>query len=145
MRAESFLNLLFRLEDVMTNRTARTALLLIAALLAACSTTGPEIIRGGRPAYNDAILSTNDEQLLQNVVRMRFPERGAAGKGIRIMSSSSQPSQVRVAAQYHGRWYYIDQTDESSKQWFSMMGLLANAQVPDTGIGPLLTLPAGKH
>jgi hypothetical protein len=53
-------------------RTAGTAALALAAILAGCAWLGPEIIRSGRPAYNDAILTTNDEQLLQNIVRMRF-------------------------------------------------------------------------
>ena len=45
---------------------------MLAAALAGCAWLGPEIIRSGRPAYNDAILTTNDEQLLQNIVRLRF-------------------------------------------------------------------------
>lgn len=35
-----------------------------------CAWLGPEIIRAGRPAYNDAIIATNDEQSLQNIVRL---------------------------------------------------------------------------
>ncbi len=42
--------------------------------LAGCARFGPEILRSGRPAYNDAILATNDEQLLQNIVRLRFAD-----------------------------------------------------------------------
>ena len=45
---------------------------MLAATLSGCAWLGPEIIRSGRPAYNDAILATNDEQLLQNIVRLRF-------------------------------------------------------------------------
>jgi len=51
---------------------ARTAALAVAAAFAGCAWLGPEIIRSGRPAYNDAILATSDEQLLQNIVRLRF-------------------------------------------------------------------------
>ena len=40
--------------------------------LSGCTRFGPEVLRTGRPAYNDAILATNDEQLLQNIVRLRF-------------------------------------------------------------------------
>ena len=73
---------------------------------------------------------------------VRFPQPGLAGRGIRILSSDVQPAQARVAVQYRGRWYYIEQTDESSKQWFAMMQLLANAQVPDSGATrPVLTIP----
>lgn len=44
----------------------------LALALSGCTRLGPEILRTGRPVYNDAILATNDEQLLQNIVRLRF-------------------------------------------------------------------------
>ncbi len=74
---------------------------------------------------------------------LRYPEPGPAGQGIRILSSDVQPAQARVAVEYRGRWYYIEHDDEASKQWFMMLQLLANAQVPDAtpGLGPMLTLP----
>ena len=50
----------------------RSSAVVLAATLSGCAWLGPEIIRSGRPAYNDAILATNDEQLLQNIVRLRF-------------------------------------------------------------------------
>ena len=76
-----------------------------------------------------------------------YPQRGPAGKDIRILSASSRPAQARVAVEYRGRWYYIEDTDQPTKQWFLMLHLLASAQVPDTGagVGPVLTLPAGKR
>jgi len=37
------------------------AALVLAAALVGCANIGPDIIRTGRPAYNDAILPTNDE------------------------------------------------------------------------------------
>ncbi len=80
-------------------------------------------------------------------VATRYPDVGSAGKGIRILSSATRPSQARVAIEYRGRWFYIEDTDHASKQWFIMLVLLASAQVPDsaTGIGPVLTIPAGKR
>ncbi|MFO1207038.1 MAG: hypothetical protein U1E63_15175 [Burkholderiales bacterium] len=72
------------------------AVLLAAAVamgaLAGCSWLGPEIIRSGRPAYNDAILTTNDEQLLQNIVRLRF------GDSVGFLTVSSITANVSVAA-----------------------------------------------
>ena len=58
-------------------RSVRSGLLhaaaVVALLCAGCSSwVGPEVLRNGRPAYNDAILRTEDEQLLQNIVRLRF-------------------------------------------------------------------------
>jgi hypothetical protein len=48
--------------------------LALAAGVSGCAWVGPEIVRAGRPAYNDAILATSDQQLLQNIVRMRFAD-----------------------------------------------------------------------
>jgi len=77
-----------------------------------------------------------------------FPATGPAGQGIRIHSSTTAPSEPRVAAQYRGRWYYIDNNDEPSKRWFTMLQLLVNAQLPDITARsmPVLTVPVtGKR
>jgi hypothetical protein len=50
----------------------------LAATVAGCTWLGPEIVRSGRPAYNDAILATNDEQLLQLLASAQLPD-GTAG------------------------------------------------------------------
>lgn len=77
---------------------------------------------------------------------LRFPERGPAAQGFRIHSSSSEPSDTRVLAKYRGRWYYIDNNDEASKQWFIILQLLVNAQLPDISAGtvPVLTIPVKR-
>jgi hypothetical protein len=75
---------------------------------------------------------------------VQFPERGIAGRNIHILSSPFRPRDAQVAAEYRGRWYYIEQNDQASKQWFLMLGLLASAQVPDTGIAPMLTVPVSR-
>ena len=73
---------------------------------------------------------------------VRYPELGPAGKGIRILSSASRPPQARVMVEYRGRWYFIEDDDDASKQWFMMLQLLASAQVPSTTeVGPVLTIP----
>jgi hypothetical protein len=72
---------------------------------------------------------------------MSFPAPGPAGRGIRIHVAPERPAQARTAVEYRGRWYYIAADDESSKQWFTMLQLLAGAQTPDTGVGPILTVP----
>jgi hypothetical protein len=77
----------------------------------------------------------------RGAVRFRTP--GPAGEGIHIRSSSTAPADPRVATQYRGRWYYIDDEDDSSKRWFNRMQLLVNAQLPDRAAGsaPLLSVP----
>ncbi|MFI4916312.1 MAG: hypothetical protein ACIAS6_07400 [Phycisphaerales bacterium JB060] len=41
-------------------------------VLAACNPTGPRSIHGGRALYNEAIAATSSEQLLLNLVRLRY-------------------------------------------------------------------------
>lgn len=73
----------------------------------------------------------------------RFPATGPAGRGIRIHSSTTAPSQPRVVVQYRERWYWIDDDDDASKQWFNMLQALVAAQLPggSTGTAPVLTIP----
>jgi hypothetical protein len=72
-----------------------------------------------------------------------YPERGPAARGVRIRAASERPALARVAVEYRGRWYYIAHDDELSKQWFTMLQLLAGAQTPGAapGMGPVLTVP----
>lgn len=45
-----------------------------AALCAGCVQMGPTLIAEGRPAYNLAVASTNDRELLLNLVRLRYSD-----------------------------------------------------------------------
>jgi hypothetical protein len=57
----------------MMNRKSRLAGLLLSALLmAGCSYAGPKSLRATRPLYNQAIAHTNDQELLLNLVRIRY-------------------------------------------------------------------------
>jgi len=53
-------------------RPRRAAPLLAALLLGGCHITGPTAIRSGRDNFNVAIQRTNNEQLLLNLVRLRY-------------------------------------------------------------------------
>jgi hypothetical protein len=77
----------------------------------------------------------------------QYPEPGPAGAGIRIRSSATPPDGARVAVEYRGRWYYIETSDQRSKQWFLLLQVLASAQVSDTakGVRPVLTIPVGAR
>lgn len=50
----------------------RLGLLVAAGLLAGCANLGPDMVRAGRNDYNVTIQATNDEQLLLNLVRLRY-------------------------------------------------------------------------
>jgi len=49
-----------------------TAALSAATLFSGCKMVGPGSIRAGRPAYNMAVQQTNDQELLLNLVRLRY-------------------------------------------------------------------------
>lgn len=58
---------------------ARTGHVLVALALAGlgvsgCAVLGPASITYGRPAYNDAIVATSNQQMLAMIVRMRYGE-----------------------------------------------------------------------
>jgi len=77
-----------------------------------------------------------------DAVTTRFPDLGPAGEGIRIRTATTRPADARTTVEYRGLWYYIGQTDKASKQWFTMLQLLANARVPEAAAAhPLLTIP----
>lgn len=71
----------------------------------------------------------------------RLPAPGPAASGLRIRSGSAQPPDARVATQYRGKWYYIDADDESSKEWFTVLQLLAGAPAGGGSAAPVLTIP----
>ena len=60
-------------------RTARgrawlPALALLVLALGGCTQLGPSLVKAGRNDYNVAVQQTNDEQVLLNVVRMRYSD-----------------------------------------------------------------------
>ena len=49
-------------------------ILLFVLSLQGCALIGPAVIRGGRSAYNDTIVATNNQQVLAVIVRTRYGE-----------------------------------------------------------------------
>ena len=64
------------LAGIPTMRHSLPAVLLsiVGLLVAGCSVAGTTAIRNGRAAYNQAMVDTNNEQLLAMIVRMRYQE-----------------------------------------------------------------------
>jgi hypothetical protein len=60
--------------------------------VAGCAVAGPSAIRNGRAMYNNAMVATNNEQLLTMIVRMRYQE--PAG----LLAVSSITANVRIQA-----------------------------------------------
>lgn len=57
-----------------TSHRPLARLALLAACLAASGCVGPAAVRSTRMRYNEVVRATNDEQLLMNVVRLRYAD-----------------------------------------------------------------------
>ena len=54
-------------------RTLIVAVLVIGTIaVSACNTVGPKGLKSGAVAYNQAVAQTKDEQMLLNLVRLRY-------------------------------------------------------------------------
>jgi len=63
---------------------------------------------------------------------------------MRIRSSNGRPAAGSVSVEYRGHWFYIDDSDLSSKSTFSLLGQLFALQAGGgKAISPVLTLPIG--
>jgi len=66
------------------------------------------------------------------------------GDILRVHSSSDAPENSFVRVRYRNAWFYIDDSDLSSKSTFNLLGQLFNLQAGESpGSAPLLTLPLG--
>ena len=62
----------------------------------------------------------------------------------RMRSSKNRPQNVFAAVRFRDHWYYIDQTDITSKRALSLIIVLFRLQAPTpSGAAPILTLPTG--
>src|SRR5262249_61032119 len=65
-------------EDSMPNRTVRSirmlSALLLGALVAGCSSFGPSALQQSRLQYNEVVKTTTEQQLLLNIVRLRYTD-----------------------------------------------------------------------
>jgi hypothetical protein len=52
------------------------AVIVSGFILVGCTVVGPDVIRSGRMAYNEAITETDNQQILNLVIRDRYEERG---------------------------------------------------------------------
>jgi len=61
---------------------------------------------------------------------------------MRIASSSMPPDNAYVAVRYRGSWFYVNDSDLTSKSTFSLLMQLFALRAGDVkSAGPVLTLP----
>lgn len=67
-------------------------LLLLQLAVQGCAVLGPASIKGGRASYNEAIVQTNNEQVLAMIVRMRY------GEPVGLLAVSSVTANLHIQA-----------------------------------------------
>ncbi|MBW2428876.1 MAG: hypothetical protein JRF56_07960 [Deltaproteobacteria bacterium] len=78
---------------------------------------------------------------------VNYPPMGLAGKDIRIRSSSDKPRTASLAVKYLGYWFYIDETDHPTKQFFRALRLFWSVSIAssvDQTAAPVLTIPVSN-
>ena len=74
-----------------SGRRASIVALVVSCLLVSCTVVGPNAIRSGRLAYNEAITETNNQQILKLVIKSRYQETA------NLLSVASVTANVSVA------------------------------------------------
>jgi len=94
-----------------------------------------------------ASVEVPEEDLRKGVIET-YPPLGLSGKGLRIRHSKSRPEHATVAVQYRGGWFYIDESDQMTKQYFRLVtSLWAVAIAENTSSAhstPMLTVPVSR-
>jgi hypothetical protein len=81
---------------------------IVLGVLAACSVVGPASIYNGRGAYNAAIIATNEEQMLDVIVRLRYGETpgmlsvGSVTANVSIQAYATGQAGVGADSNYEG-------------------------------------------
>jgi len=75
----------------------------------------------------------------------RFDWRQVTGGLMEIRSATKRPANAYVLVLYRGAWFYIDDSDLTSKSTFSLLTQLSSLQAGEIkSPGPILTLPVTR-
>jgi hypothetical protein len=87
-----------------------------------------------------------EAHLREGVTDPRFERISAPGDFLRIRSAEDRPESAVVAIPHRGVWFYIEDTDSSSKFAFHVLGSLLAMRLADAapGTAPTLTIPAAR-
>lgn len=95
-----------------------------ACLLAGCNAIGPKTVRGARLNYNEAIAQSWNQQLLLNLVRLKYRDTPFF---LEINSVSTQ--------------YSMSYNSKTTFGFLSYLFYLQTGEIQN--LGPMLTLPIG--
>jgi hypothetical protein len=121
----------------MANRTNRATLVLytfmVAALLTGCSSFGPSTLLQTRLQYNEVVKTTTEEQLLLNIVRLRYTDTPSS------LAVSAIAAQFEVAKNFQLTPFFAASGAEVAKSYSAILPQLgiAGADRPTFSLTPL--------
>jgi hypothetical protein len=78
-------------------------------------------------------------------VAVDYPPPGGVGKHLHVHFSTTEPQHAFVAVRYRGGWFYIDEKDHTSKQYFRLLTTLLSINIAENtsrgASAPILTVP----
>lgn len=81
-------------------------------------------------------------------VAASYPPPGLVGERLRVHYSGTEPGQASVAVSYRDGWFYIDETDQPTKQYFRLFTTLMSINIAEsagrTSTAPVLTVPVSR-
>jgi len=84
----------------------------------------------------------------QNGIATTYPQLGHVGKDLRIRYAEARPEQAAVAVKYRDKWFYIDERDQATKQFFRLLGILWSTTIAESAAkatgAPVLTVPVSR-
>jgi hypothetical protein len=78
---------------------------------------------------------------------INYPALGLVGKKVRVLRADSRPANASVAVKYRQSWFYIDETDQSTKLMFRVLRTLWKDRIASTAQlthAPVLTIPVSR-
>ena len=88
------------------------------------------------------------EEDQRNGVTQSYPPRGLAGKALRISIAPDRPEHAYVAVKHRDVWFYIDETNQSTKRFFRLLSNLWSTVIAEStgpaSAAPVLTVPVSR-
>ena len=93
-----------------------------------------------------ASIDVSEEHRISGLA-VEYPAPGLAGQEVRIQRSGHRPANASVAVKYRQSWFYIDETDQSTKLMFRVLRTLWQDRIASTAQlqpAPVLTIPVSR-
>lgn len=88
------------------------------------------------------------DQDLASGVAVTYPPPGMVGKQLRVHHSRTEPGHASVAVKYRDGWFYIDEKDQATKQYFRLLTTLMSINIAENtdraSAAPVLTVPVSR-